>query len=276
MKEMRFKPEGEPGSVIRIYTAPGEDEISGIISATCQGAFNVARELWGLAAPRDCRIYVTGSWWRLFYDATPWLLKPFLITSMPFWAPAARRIWPRAGAMTLKMRYGRRVTIGVKPPALLKASDSSVGELLYVHEPDMQIKLRHLVCHELTHACSAFLKLPMWLNEGIAMLSVEHYLGKRVISRNTLAMLREHPPRCVPPTYRAMSRMDARGMALHTARGYWLVELLERTQPGFLKGIFSEKQKLHFLEKQMAGLLGLPPQQFWQRVDERVLAQVTT
>jgi hypothetical protein len=268
MKEIIFE---DTGSRVRMYPAPGQPDLEGIISDTCAGSFKVARDLWGLAPPRDCRIYVMTTWWRLFFDATPWYQKPFLITSMPFWVPAARRIWPKAGAMTLKGRFTRRVTIGVKPPDLLKASDTSVGELLYVKEPDMQVKLRHLVCHELTHACSAELRLPMWLNEGIAMLSVERYLGKRVISQDSLALLRNQPPRCTPPSYREMTRMDARGMALHTSRGYWLVELLEKTRPGFLKGIFSDKSQLRAREQLMAGLLSLPPEHFWQQVDDRLL-----
>jgi hypothetical protein len=136
----------------------------------------------------------------------------------------------------------------------------------------MQVKLQHLVCHELTHACSAHLKLPMWLNEGIAMLSVERYLGKRVISLNTQAMLREQPPHTRPPSYREMVRMDARSMALHTARGYWLVGLLEKTQPGFLKQIFSNKLQLRSIDLEMARLLGLPPEHFWQQVDDLLAA----
>jgi hypothetical protein len=267
MNRRGYQPEGELCRGIRIINHPGEADLSGLIGSACAGSLETARDLWGLPPPRDCHLYVVTSWLDISFRSAPWYLRPLVISSMPFWAPPLRRIWPRAGAITLSMHFGRRVTIGVKPPRLLQSSDTSVGRQLFVPEKDMQVKLRHLVCHELTHACSSRLRLPMWLNEGIAMRSVDHYLGRRTISADTLALLRETPPRCPPPNYRQMSRLDARAATLHIARGYWLVERLERTQPGFLKDIFSDREKLHFIERHMADLLGLNQASFWQEVD---------
>ncbi len=267
-----YRPDGELCRGLRIYNNPAEEDLTALISSACSGSLEAARDLWGLPPPRDCHIFVVTSWMDISFRAVPWYLRPFLVSSMPFWVPPLRRIWPRAGAITMGMRFGRRVTIGVKPPRLLQASDTAVGRLLYVPEKDMQVKLRHLVCHELTHACSSHLRLPMWLNEGIAMRSVDHYLGRRTISEGTLALLRADPPRSAPPCYRQMTRMDARAMTLHTARGYWLVGLLETTRPGFLKDIFSDQEKLRLIESHMADLLGLNRDRFWQEVDELITA----
>lgn len=263
-----YQPEGELCRGIHIFNHPDEEDLTALISSACGGSLEAARDLWGLPPPRDCHIFVVTSWLDISFRSAPWYQRPFLVSGMPFWAPALRRIWPRTGAITLRMRFRRRVTIGVKPPRLLQASDTSVGKLLYVPEKDMQVKLRHLVCHELTHACASHLWLPMWLNEGIAMVSVDRYLGRRTISEGTLALLRADPPRCAPPGYRQMTRMDARTITLHTARGYWLVDLLETTRPGFLKDILSDPEKLHFVGLRMAELLGLNRERFWQEVDE--------
>lgn len=263
-----YRPEGELCRGIRIFNHPAEEDLTALIASACSGSLEAARDLWGLTPPRECRIFVVTSWLDISFRAAPWYLRPFVVTSLPFWAPSLRRIWPRAGAITLRMRFGRLVTIGVKPPRLLQTSDTTVGKTLYVQEKDMQVKLRHLVCHELTHACSSSLRLPMWLNEGIAMFSVDHYLGRRTISEGTLTLLRADPPRSAPPGYRQMTRMDARAMTLHTARGYWLVGLLETTRPGFLKEMFSDAGKLHLIESHIAALLGLNRERFWQEVDE--------
>ena len=38
-----------------------------------------------------------------------------------------------------------------------------------MHVPNLLEKIQHLTCHELVHACTAHLRLPFWLNEGIAV-----------------------------------------------------------------------------------------------------------
>jgi hypothetical protein len=48
--------------------------------------------------------------------------------------------------------------------------DDFVGEFIFVEEKDTQTNVRHVTCHELTHACSAYLGLPAWLNEGLAVV----------------------------------------------------------------------------------------------------------
>jgi hypothetical protein len=271
LNNLMKRPDGDLCRGVLIFNSPGEEDLTALISSACAGSLQVARDLWGLPPPRDCRIYVMTSWWQIFNDATPWYLKPSLIVSMPFWLPPLRRVWPMAGALTLKMRVGKRVTIGIKPPRLIQSADTKVGTILYVHEADVQVKLRHMLCHELTHACSAYLRLPPWLNEGIAMHSVDHYLGKHTISAETLALLRAGPPRCAPPGFRRLTRLDAGGMALHVARGYWLVDLLETTRPGFLKGLFTSRKRVAELETRMADLLGLRRDHFWQQVDDLII-----
>ena len=213
-------------------------------------------------------------WFKFFLRATPWYLKPFLMHTLPFWAPRARRTWPYAGAWT--QRLGRQVVIGMKPPRLLKTSDRSIGARMFVEEKDMTVKMRHLVCHELTDACAAYLALPAWLNEGIAMTSVDRFLGKQTIRPDTLDHLRDRPPRCVPPTYRQLSRMNADDLALHTVRGYWLVNLLAAVDPGFLKQVFSNPGSINTIDIAMASLLKIPQDRLWQEIDQRILAQFSS
>jgi hypothetical protein len=270
MNKEQSQPYTDPGCGIKIINAPGEVDLTAVISSACADSLRIAQELWGLKPPDDCRIYVMTSW-RKFYDqAAPWYLKPFIYTSLPLWGPRAKRTWPYAGAWT--QRLGRRVVIGIKPPRLLAVSNRSIGQMMYVDEKDMNVKMRHYICHELTHACALHLRLPAWLNEGIAMISVDRLLGRRTIREDTLVTLKADSPRCVPPDYRQLSVVDAKGVALHTLRGYWLANMLEEIEPGFQKRMFSSAANVQQMDLNIARLLGLPADQLWQQVDDRILA----
>jgi hypothetical protein len=253
-------------SDIRIINDPAEGDLTAPISAARDGALTAIRELWGLAPPPDCRIFVMTSWWKFFMDAAPWYTKLFLIRAWPFWLLRAQKLWPLAGAWTQK--FGSQVAIGVKPPRLLASSDTTIGQLIFEEEPDLQRKLQQLVCHELTHACAAHLGLPAWLNEGIAMLTVDRFAGRRTVRMDTLDRLRANPPRCQPPGYRQLAGLEGRSIALHTVRGYWLIELVERRLPGFFKRQFAAWKGARALERDVAGLLGLPVGRFWEQVDD--------
>jgi hypothetical protein len=68
-----------------------------------------------------------------------------------------------------------------------------------VEEENMNIKLSHLTCHELTHACSTHLKLPARLNENLGAVSVERFLDKQTILPDSLDLVREYQPKARPP-----------------------------------------------------------------------------
>ena len=72
--------------------------------------------------------------------------------------------------------------IGIKPPRLLDRADRTIGGLLFRRGPDLHKKAELTTCHELTHACSARLKLPAWLNEGLAAVTAG---GGAMVAANT-------------------------------------------------------------------------------------------
>jgi hypothetical protein len=270
MGKISTQPSTDKTHGIKIFNDTSDQDLTAVISSVCADALQVAQESWGLAPPRDCRIHVMTSWQQFYKQATPWYYLPLMLISIPIWGTRAKKIWPLAGAWT--QRFANRVVIGVKPPRLLEASNRTVGLILYETETDMRVKMHQLISHELTHACAARLNLPAWLNEGIAFVSMERTTGKRVVRPDTLELLRAEMPRCKPPGYRQLTKMGTQAMAMHSARGYWLVRLLEDTEPGFLKSVFSSHKKTDCIDILMAGLLKLPEESFWQQVDERILA----
>jgi hypothetical protein len=160
----------------------------------------------------------------------------------------------------------------VKPPRLLAESDRSIGVRMFVEEPDMRVNVQQVTCHELVHACSAHLRLPTWLNEGIATVTADWFLGRPTIRRETLDLLRDYVPKAPPPTYRALSRMGGEAIAYHGVRGYWLVRYLEEVCPGFLRRIISVRRESGKITQEMATELEMAPDTFWRDIDGTVAA----
>jgi hypothetical protein len=266
-----------------------EQETARWIAEACAEALPLIEAEWGLGPPEDCRFYLMTSPVAFFFRSAPWGWRILLGLSFPLWYPRVRRTWPYSAAWT--QSYGRRAAIGVKPPHLWEQSDKRVGLLIYEKEDDTRLKVRQLACHELTHACAApplpfgrakrrgarsaaRLRLPAWLNEGIAVLTTERLLQKPVIRRDTLALVRDFQPKGPPASYRELSRLDSRAIAYHAVRGYWLARSLEETQPGFWKGCLARCLDAGQIEAELSRAIDLPPERLWAEVDSRLASSL--
>jgi hypothetical protein len=210
------------------------------------------------------------SWWGFIFRSAPWLWRLGLAATLPVWCWRAQRTWPYSAAWT--QRYGRRVAIGIKPPRLLASSDKGGGWRIFEAEPETKTRIRHLVCHELTHACSAHLQLPMWLNEGLASATVDRFLGKRTLRVDTLTLVKDFWPKAPPPTYRQLSRLAREAITYHAVRSYWLVQYLEDKHPGLVKRWLSAPHSARAIEAEIAGSLGMKTEQLWGQIDAAVTA----
>jgi hypothetical protein len=253
---------------LRIEFAPEDRSTAEVMAEACFAALQMAKSTWGLDPPADCRLYVMTSWRGFIFQSAPWPWRVMLALNYPLWSGRARRTWPYSAAWT--QRYGKRVAIGIKPPRLLDTSDKSVGVHMFVEEKDPVAKIRHLTCHELIHAASAHLRLPPWLNEGLAAVSVDHFMGKATIRPESLDLVRRVQPKAAPPSYRAMARFQGELLAYHAVRGYWIVRFLEDRHPGFLRSLLGERRAPAAIERQIAERLGLKPADLWRDIDEHV------
>lgn len=255
---------------ITVTAASEEQSTLDLVAEACAGSLACIREAWGLPAPADCRVYVMTSWREFIFESAPGLWRILVAVTQPLWARRIAATWQYAGGWT--QRYGRTVVIGVKPPRLILQSDRSIGARVFVEEQDMTVKVRHIICHELTHACAAHLQLPLWLNEGLAMVAVDRFLQKRTVCEDSRDLVRDFEPKAESIDYRATARVDGKTLAYHTARGYWLVEYLERHRPGFLRGLLAERRKPQALDRDIAAELGMAPETFWRDIDAVIAA----
>lgn len=253
---------------IKIVYNDKEKKTADLVASACEKSLELAAEDWGLKAPNDCRIYVMTSWQGFILNSTPFRWKIMLFPTMPLWVPRIRRTWPYSAAWT--QRYGTRIAIGIKPSRLIQKSDRKIGSIMTEEEKDPDRNIQNVICHELIHACSAHLILPMWLNEGIAILSSEHFAGKPIIRRETLHLIKDYTPKEGPPSYSALSKMETEDIAYQDSRGYWMTRYLDENHPDFLKEMLSMHRYEDEVEQMLAKVLGIEQKELWKKIDDIV------
>jgi hypothetical protein len=134
----------------------------------------------------------------------------------------------------------------------------------------MDEKVRHITCHELVHAFTAHLKLPMWLNEGLAMVTVDKLHGEPTVQLETIETLDRPPHDAGPGRYRKLTLRDPDAVVYHYVRGYWITRYLDETQPELLRSLLAGRCSHAELEGKVAAALGLSHGELWDRVDRRV------
>lgn len=251
---------------IKVFFAASEREAAELIGAAAEKSARLIREHWGLAMPPDVRLYVMTSWLAPMFHAASWPWKILMGIKLPLWGWGARRLWQVAGGWAQQL--GRRRMVGVKPPRLIQASDSGLGARIFVPEPDMARKVEQITCHELTHAATAHLKLPAWLNEGLAMLTVDRFVGRPTVKAESAAAL-AHAPDIL---HSRRLPQDSDALVYVYVHGYWLTRYFEETQPGILKGLLTQRYPHAELEARIAAAYGIEQVTFWRDLDERVAA----
>lgn len=112
----------------------------------------------------------------------------------------------------------------------------------------------------------------MWLNEGLAMVTVDRYAGQPTVRSETLTALAQAARSTEPGRYRKLHSGDADVLVYHTVRGYWLTRYIRDVEPALLTTCLSRRLSHQALEAQVAESLGMPPETFWERIDPRVVA----
>jgi hypothetical protein len=256
------------GGIILFFREEDRDAAA-LIGNACEKSVRLIRTLWPLDTPEDCRVYVMTSWLGFVFRSAPLKWRILLGISTPLWYFRARKLWRYAGGWA--QSYGGRRAVGVKPPRLIQSAESGIGDRLFI-DRDLSEKVEHLTCHELVHAFAAHLKLPMWLNEGLAMLTVDRYHGEPTVRQNTIESLRDSSFGTNPGTYRKTRAGDMNSLVRHYVRAYWLTRFIEETNPALMKDLLSKRRSHEALEEKTAKALGMSYTEFWHRIDGSVLS----
>ncbi len=248
-----------------------EQEAAEIIGHACKRTVPILRDHWGLHPPENCRVYVMTSWLGFMFRTASWPRRVWLVASFPLWALRARATWRYAGGWNVPNLEGPAV--GVKPARLLIKADRSVGDRIFIREQDIHEEVQRNTCHELTHAFTAHLRLPIWLHEGLAMVTVDRYAGKPTVQEQTLEPLRQPTPEPSPGQAHRPPRGGMDPLVQHVVRGYWITRFLEEAKPDLLRELLSEPRSDTELEDEIAASFGLQRDELWSRIDEMITAR---
>ena len=253
---------------LTLYFDAEEREAAELVRRACEKSVRFIRECWNLDTPRDLRVYVlTSTWLRSTFHSAPWGWRILMGITLPFWYFRARQLWQVAGGW--HQQYGQRRTVGIKTPRSLSLSDRSIGARIFVQESDADSKVQHITCHELVHAYTAHLKLPVWLHEGLAMLTVDRFFERPTIKSETIEALHRSPGNTNDTK---LDLKDPDAVVYLYVRGYWLTRYIEETRPGLLKGLLARRYSHNELEGKIAAAYGMERQRFWREMDGTVVA----
>jgi len=199
-------------------------------------------ETWKINSPENLNVYIVDSMLKFVFHSSSLLKKLLLIIFFPLWYYKAKKLWPFSAAWTLRAK--KNPIIDIKSPDELKNSDPSIGKDIYTNDAygnNYKSKWIGLACHELVHAFTSSQFLSLWLNEGIAQLTVEKFLNKETISTDTIVSLKNNAGKAKNINYRNIHRMEKSLITYSLVRGYWITRYLDEKYPKLLKEIVSNK-----------------------------------
>jgi len=258
-----------PIRILSLHYQPGEEAVADLIEDACEKTLDLIHDLWRLKAPDQCRVYVMTSWPRFLFHAAPWYWRIYLALTLPLRFSHIRKLWKIAGGWAL--RYGPRLAIGIKPARLLDEIEPALRDRIFIRRTP-EDWVRHNTCHELVHACSDHLRLPTWLHEGLAMVSVDCFAGIHTVKPETMEALEKQ---LVSDKIRKGSRSlttSVDELIYMAVRGYWITRYLFETKPELLREQLTRPQSRSTLENELAAGLQIPQGEFMEQIDRNVIS----
>jgi hypothetical protein len=250
---------------LKIYFDEEEKDSADQLIMACEQSLETIRETWQLPVPEDCRVYLLTSWPRCVFLGAPLGSQILLGLTLPFWYRDFHARWQYAGGWS--QRYGTRQVVGIKATRLIRETRDAIGASIFTTQVDPDQKYLSIVCHELTHACTAVLNLPAWLNEGLAMVTVDRCLGQVTVLPESLDLLGNQKEGSEPAERLNLKTQSREAIILLYVRGYWLTRYLAETQEELLENILEGKLAADEIEARVSGELALSPGSFWREID---------
>jgi len=266
-----------------LYNNAGKSSVD-LFTDASRKSIPVIYETWGLKTPAKCKVYIMTSWVTFILHGFSFLQKFLLLVlflilyiMFPYAIPVVflivfleiRKRWSKIAGLTVQ----NHTTCGIKSPDLVDPAGVKLSRRIYIEYANSDSLVQAAICHELTHAFSIHLNLPLWLNEGIAMYAVDKFTEKTTVKTETLEFIENYPHKKPLTNYsNLMSGNDDRIVYTY-ARAYWLTRYLEHNYPGFIRDLLDKRQSKCKIEQQLSLKTGIPVKDFWNEIDKKIVAQ---
>jgi hypothetical protein len=244
--------------VADLPTAPGAETISNAVTDSVP----IIEEMWRFKRPRRAKVVVWTDWMDGYRKGIPSWQRLFLPLMRKRIETYGERLWKAVGGITLR---SQPPAVLIKPPHLLAEADVRLGEKLFVRLDDITDRVRSITCHELVHAYANSRALPPWLNEGIAMLTVDRFFGFDTVKPQTLELLGT----VVPPlrSYLRLTKLTDTELVNLYARGYWITRYLHEEHPATLRRLLGRRLGIGINERRLARAVGVTRRRLWSEID---------
>lgn len=220
---------------IHTHMQERDEETESLLEAACCHAVDFLQNTWSLNIP-NCHVYVTSRWQTIMLEQAPLLyrnLTKAFFTVRPKRYTLSDKLWSRSAGWF--QRYGKLCLVAIKPLRDFEKMNLANSQL-YTPMSHKE-KFSNTLVHELTHAFTGHLKLPLWLNEGLALLAAEKALGYGMLKRETLEYLMT-PQR--GSSYYQLAKLSDEKFFYQYAKGYWLTRYLLEKHEDVLKQLLSK------------------------------------
>jgi hypothetical protein len=227
-------------------------ETESLLGEACCCAVNFLQGTWQLAVP-NCHVYVTPKWQTIYLEHPPLVWKTMYKLGLSVLKNRRERLetlWQRSAGWF--QRFGKLHFIAIKPLVYFQTVNLQQSPLYKPMTPSQ--KFCNTLVHELTHAFTVHLKLPLWLNEGFALLAAEQALGYGGLREGTLELL--HTPRKTI-SYFKLPSLAGEDFFYHYAKGYWLTRYLE--EQGGLEPLLKKRHSYSIINRHIQKLFNNQP-----------------
>ena len=258
---------------LEIFCEKSDEDSIGIVENAYVCTAEVMEECWGLDYKDIVPFYISRQCPEIkgVFDGVRWcncvkLFYQFLFVT-PFRIIFFLRMLIQSSAMVLQSRDNRPL-VWVKPWDEIES-----GQVLFTASffngdfSKRERNIEYITCHEIAHVFFDHLKLPRWLNEGLAMIMVDRYYKIDVVKEQSIGLLRVLYERSASKIRKNEARNYFSNFHIPW---YWVTRFIVEEYPELIEDFMKNKQSSIEIEKKIADILGIKRKIFWKEISQLV------
>lgn len=234
---------------------------------------SVIGDMWSVDKVRRFNIYIESNYLHVILRIYPWYYYLYYAYTISYRVIKYLKSWKHMGGMAAPGIKKSMLVINTRK--FLKRDMENLPKESYIKifKAEFSEKEKYtemVVCHEMTHIFTGHLSLPFWLNEGIAMLTVDQYFGRQTIGNDTLSHLKHVKQKVRPIDYYKVWELSLRRIGYYYIRAYWMTRYLREAHPDLIDDFVKNRQSDKLIQRKISAALGIKPRALWSNIDRIV------